>query len=170
MLLRLAGRACTRACAVLLATARVAMRHKALLGVTPRAYAGGCDNLVKMWNLQTNQQQQIAQHAAPVRHCFFVKDMNMLVTGSWDKTLKYWDLRSPNPVHTQNLPERVYAMDVVNKLLVVGTADRNIQVREGMGRMPGNICSALEEGLYFTATLAAAWHCDLTIRSSGSAC
>lgn len=41
--------------------------------------------MVKMWNLQTNQQQQIAQHAAPVRHCFYVKDMNMLVTGSWDK-------------------------------------------------------------------------------------
>jgi len=38
--------------------------------------------------------------------------MNMLVTGSWDKTVKYWDLRSPNPVHTQQMPERVYAMDV----------------------------------------------------------
>ncbi|GAB4819139.1 hypothetical protein N2152v2_006185 [Parachlorella kessleri] len=88
----------------------------------------GCDSLVKMWNLQTNQQQQIAQHAAPVRHVFYVKDMNMLVTGSWDKTLKYWDLRSPNPVHTQQLPERVYAMDCVNKLLVVATADRSIQV------------------------------------------
>jgi len=84
--------------------------------------------MVKMWNLQTNQQQQIAQHAAPVRHVFYVKDMNMLVTGSWDKTLKYWDLRSPNPVHTQQLPERVYAMDCVNKLLVVATADRSIQV------------------------------------------
>ena len=43
--------------------------------------AGGCDNGVKMWNLQTNQQQQVAQHAAPVRHCFFIRQMNMLVTG-----------------------------------------------------------------------------------------
>ena len=36
--------------------------------------------------------------------------------------------RSPTPAHTQQLPERVYAMDVKHPLLVVGTADRNITV------------------------------------------
>ena len=91
-------------------------------------FAGGCDNTVKMWNLGTNQQQQVAQHDAPVRHCSFIPQMNMLVTGSWDKTLKYWDLRSPNPVHTQQLPERVYALDCMHPLLVVGTANREILV------------------------------------------
>mmetsp|Transcript_12066 Transcript_12066/g.24264 ORF Transcript_12066/g.24264 Transcript_12066/m.24264 type:complete len:344 (-) Transcript_12066:2458-3489(-) len=91
-------------------------------------FAGGCDNGIKMWNLATNQQQQVAQHDAPIRHCAYISQMNMLVTGSWDKTLKYWDLRSPNPVHTQQLPERVYAMDCTHPLLVVGTADRDILV------------------------------------------
>lgn len=91
-------------------------------------FAGGCNNGITMWNLASNQQQQVGQHAAPIRHCFFVQQLNMLVTGSWDKTLKYWDLRSPNPVHTQQLPERVYAMDCLHPLLVVGTADRSIQV------------------------------------------
>jgi len=38
--------------------------------------------------------------------------MNMLITGGWDKTLRFWDCRSPTAVHTQSLPERVYAMDV----------------------------------------------------------
>ena len=54
----------------------------------------------------------------------------MLVTASWDRTLRYWDLRQPNPVHTQQLPERVYAMDAVFPVLVVGlgSADRKIQV------------------------------------------
>eukprot|EP00889_Picochlorum_renovo_P002252 jgi/Picre1/29282/NNA_004674.t1 len=80
-----------------------------------------------MWNLATNQQQQVAQHDAPIP-CAYISQMNMLVTGSWDKTLKYWDLRSPNPVHTQQLPERVYAMDCTHPLLVVGTADRDILV------------------------------------------
>lgn len=90
---------------------------------------GGCDNVAKMWNLQTNQSQVVAKHDAPIRHLFSVKDMNnMLITGSWDKTIRYWDLRSPNPVHTQQLPERVYAMDVRHPLLVVGLANRKIQV------------------------------------------
>lgn len=91
-------------------------------------FTGGCDKTVKMWTLQSNQQQQVALHDAPVRHCFFVPNLNLLVTGSWDRTLKYWDLRSPNAVHTQTLPERVYAMDVNYPLMVVGTADRHIVV------------------------------------------
>lgn len=37
--------------------------------------SGGCDNGVKMWNLATNQQQQVAQHAAPIRHCFFIRQV-----------------------------------------------------------------------------------------------
>eukprot|EP00887_Chlorella_sp_A99_P007661 scaffold20.g7661.t1 len=82
-------------------------------------FVGGCDNGVKMWNLATNQQQQVAQHGAPVRHALFLQQLNMLVTGSWDKSIRYWDLRSPNPVHTQQVPERVYAMDAMGQLLVV---------------------------------------------------
>lgn len=81
-----------------------------------------------MWNLATNQQQQIAQHSGPVRHCFYVSKMNCVITGSWDRTVKFWDMRSPNPMFTHNLPERLYAMDVSHPLLVVGTADRTIQV------------------------------------------
>ncbi len=91
-------------------------------------FAGGCSNGVAMWNLATNQQQQVAQHAAPVRHCAYLPALSLLVTGSWDKSLKYWDLRAAAPAHTQQLAERVYAMDAAGQLLVVGTADRAITV------------------------------------------
>lgn len=52
----------------------------------------------------------------------------MLVTGSWDKTIKYWDLRSQTAVGTVSCQDRVYSMDVRDSLLVVGTADRYINV------------------------------------------
>src|SRR3569833_4685504 len=52
----------------------------------------------------------------------------MVVTGSWDKTVKYWDLRQPTPLGTLQCQERVYTMDVRDNLLVVGTADRYINV------------------------------------------
>ncbi len=95
-----------------------------------------------MWNLQTNQTQVVAKHDAPIRHLFSVKEMNnMLVTGSWDKTIRYWDLRQPNPVHTQQLPERVYAMDVTHPLLVVGMANRRIQVHLAWHAAIGHLCS-----------------------------
>lgn len=53
---------------------------------------------------------------------------NMAVTASWDKTCKYWDMRSPNPVATLNLPERCYSMDVKGPLMVVACADRHVQI------------------------------------------
>jgi mRNA export factor len=52
----------------------------------------------------------------------------MAVTGSWDKTIKYWDFRSATPAGVVNCQERVYTMDVKDNLLVVGTADRYINV------------------------------------------
>jgi WD40 repeat protein len=52
----------------------------------------------------------------------------MIVTGSWDKTVRYWDLRSPAPAGQLNFTERVYSMDVKNNMLVIATADRSIHV------------------------------------------
>ena len=52
----------------------------------------------------------------------------MLVTGSWDKTVKYWDLRQSTAVATLTCQERVYTLDVRDKLMVIGTADRYINI------------------------------------------
>lgn len=52
----------------------------------------------------------------------------MIVTGSWDKTIKYWDLRQQAAVATVQCQERVYTLDVKGALLVVGTADRYINI------------------------------------------
>lgn len=108
-----------------------------------------------MWNLATNQQQQVAAHDAPIKELAYVSEMNCLVTGSWDKTVKYWDLRQSNgtPVHTQQLPERVYAMSVNYPLMVVGTADRQILVFNLTN--PGSVFSAAASPLkYQTRCLA----------------
>jgi mRNA export factor len=91
-------------------------------------FSGGCDNKVKMWSLANAAapSQVIGQHDAPVRHMHFIPAMSLLATGSWDKSVRFWDARQPNPTHTLALPERCYAMDVRGPYLVVGTADRKI--------------------------------------------
>ncbi|GJV58468.1 protein RAE1 [Tanacetum coccineum] len=43
-----------------------------------------------------------------------------------DKKTRYWDLRQQTPVHTQQIPNRCYALSVKHPLMVVGTADRNL--------------------------------------------
>ncbi|KAH9667326.1 protein RAE1 [Citrus sinensis] len=138
-------------------------------------FSGGCDKQVKMWPLLSGGQPvTVAMHDAPIKEVAWIPEMNLLATGSWDKTLKqdffasfylklqsmshfgwgiypfvlfgircgqqftvspcgamcylYWDTRQPNPVHTQQLPDRCYAHTVRYQLMVVGTADRNLIV------------------------------------------
>lgn len=93
-------------------------------------FAGGADNQVKQWDLNTQKAQQVAEHGAPVRHCMWLPNLQggCLVTGGWDNMLYFWDLRQPRPVHSQQLKDRVYAMSCVHPLLVVGTGDRSVYV------------------------------------------
>ncbi|CCK69454.1 RNA export factor GLE2 KNAG_0C03490 [Huiozyma naganishii CBS 8797] len=94
--------------------------------------SGGCDNAIKIFDVATGQSQQLGLHDAPVKAVRFVNcgptNTEMLVTGSWDKSIKYWDFRQPQPVSTVIMPDRVYAMDNKQQLLVVGTAERHIAV------------------------------------------
>ena len=62
----------------------------------------------------------------PITHTH--TQVNLLATGSWDKTLRYWDTRSPTPALQVQLPDRCYALSCTHPLLVVGTAERHIQV------------------------------------------
>jgi mRNA export factor len=84
-----------------------------------------------MLDLNTNQTVQVAGHDAPIKCCSYVNIpnmSNMLVTGSWDKTIKYWDLRQQNPAHTLQLPDRCYSMDIKGPLMVAGTAERHVMI------------------------------------------
>ncbi|KAL6279802.1 hypothetical protein ACE6H2_016683 [Prunus campanulata] len=80
-----------------------------------------------MWPLG-GQPVTVAMHDAPIKEIAWIPEMSLLVTGSLDKTMKYWDVRQPNPVHTQQLPECCYALSVRYPLMVVGTPDRNLIV------------------------------------------
>ena len=90
-------------------------------------FTAGCDRQVKMWDLGSNQFTQIGLHGAPVRCVRAVNHPTaglLVASGSWDKTVKYWDTRSPNAIATVDVGERVYSMDARHSLMVVGTADR----------------------------------------------
>lgn len=95
-----------------------------------KVVGGGCDNAARLYDLQSGSSSQIAQHDQPIQSVRFVQIPNtadpVLATSSWDKTLKYWDLRQQQPVSTIQLPERAYTMDTAKNLLVVGTAERHI--------------------------------------------
>lgn len=57
-------------------------------------FSGGCDKQAKMWPLLTGgAPTTVGMHDAPIKEISWIPEMSLLVTGSWDKTLKY-DQRS----------------------------------------------------------------------------
>lgn len=93
-----------------------------------KVVSGGCDNAVRMFDIQSNQAAQIGQHDSAVSsvRVVNVNGQPVVASSSWDKTLKYWDTRQAQPIATVNLPERAYTMDSRLNLLVVGTAERHL--------------------------------------------
>ena len=93
-------------------------------------FSAGCDGTVRMWDVTQgpNAVQQIGKHDQPVRCMKWMPELNLLATGSWDKSIRFWDCRQPTPAQTFQLSERVYAMDTRGKILVCGTADKQLSV------------------------------------------
>ncbi|KAK6079993.1 poly + rna export protein [Seiridium cupressi] len=94
--------------------------------------AGGADKTSHLLDCQSGQQITVGSHDAPIRSVRFVDVPNsagpIIASGSWDKTIKFWDIRQQNPAATLTCLERVYAMDSKAQLLVVGTAGCKIHL------------------------------------------
>ena len=93
--------------------------------------AGGCDRLVRVWDLATGKQEQaIENHADWVLGVAFTPDGKGLVTGSRDKTAKVWDLVNKESVVTvpdhQNV---VYAVAITADGKLGLSAGEDNQVR-----------------------------------------
>ncbi|KAJ3488280.1 hypothetical protein NLI96_g2945 [Meripilus lineatus] len=90
-----------------------------------RAYSGGLDTSVRELDLNTEKISHLGQHSNAISAMNYSRDLNVVITGSWDRTLRFWDSRAPNPQQSSHdVPERIYNMDLVNYTLVVAMASR----------------------------------------------
>ncbi|KAK4155925.1 WD40-repeat-containing domain protein [Chaetomidium leptoderma] len=94
------------------------------------AAGAAADKKIHIMDLNSSQTMTLEGHTLPVRSVRFVDipsaNAPIIASGSWDKTVRYWDLRQPQPIGTLQLPERVYAMDAAGPLLIAATADSQL--------------------------------------------
>lgn len=91
---------------------------------------GVADKSVMLWDLGSNQMKQIGGHDAPVKevHYFTAGNSQMVVSGSWDRTICYWDMRQEQAAKVVKLPERVWTMDLTGNLLTAILGNNEICV------------------------------------------
>ncbi|RUS86307.1 hypothetical protein EGW08_005951 [Elysia chlorotica] len=94
------------------------------------SFSGGLDKTLKMYDFNTSTDQVIGTHTAPIRCVEYAPDVNMVVTGSWDSTIKLWDPRSPTLVGTFPQLAKVILIIIIQTPLskIVGTAGRRVLV------------------------------------------
>lgn len=94
------------------------------------AFAASSDKRCYAIDIETEKLCCVAQHDQPIKTCHWVNGpkYSCLITGSWDKTLKFWDTRTEIPIATLNLPERCYCAAMTFPYAVVGTADKSVTV------------------------------------------
>lgn len=72
-------------------------------------------------------QTPIPAHGGGVKGVRNYNDQ-FVVTGSFDGTLKFWDLKSTTPMHTIPLPAKVYALSLSGNLLCVGLSNKTVMI------------------------------------------
>ncbi|KAH3767776.1 mitotic checkpoint protein BUB3 [Pelomyxa schiedti] len=91
--------------------------------------SGGLDRTLKLVNIRTGAETTIGTHDGAIRCICTVRgERDLIISGSWDSTVKFWDTRDSNCIKTINQSQKVYSMSGSPNKLVVGTAGRLINI------------------------------------------
>jgi len=90
-------------------------------------FSGGMDKAVVSYDFTAQTPTILGYHDDTIRCVEFSADRTLVVTGSWDSTVRVWDPRiQGTSVGSFQAEEKVYTMSLKDELLVVGTAERKI--------------------------------------------
>lgn len=70
-------------------------------------YSGDLAGQLKMYDVNANSATNIGTHENAIKAVEYSLDVNTILTGSWDCTVKMWDIRSQRSVGTYSQPGKV---------------------------------------------------------------
>ncbi|EDV92703.1 mitotic checkpoint protein BUB3 [Drosophila grimshawi] len=91
--------------------------------------SGGLDNQLRLYDVNTQAESLIGSHDEPIRCVEHAEYVNGILTGSWDRTVKLWDMREKRCVGSfEQNNGKVYSMSVIDEKIVVATSDRKVLI------------------------------------------
>jgi len=100
-------------------------------GSTGYCIGGGLDRSVFAWHPEAGTVDVLGTHDHAVRNVSFLDSVGLVVSGSWDKTLRTWDLRAASRLLTTTyLQDRVHALSISQPrgYIVLATANKELLV------------------------------------------
>lgn len=95
---------------------------------TTTCFAGGLMGTVCKLDVHNYKTVVLGKHDGAVKAVQHCVGNNLVVSGSWDATCRFWDPNSNSlaATHRIDLPDKVYAMDLSKDLLLVAMANRQV--------------------------------------------
>ena len=99
-------------------------------------FSAGCDNNINIWNIgkpsQENSFTKLGEHESSINCLEYAKNYNILISGSWDKHIKYWDVRVKSNKNKSlygsiKCDAKICAMSQLGNTLIVGLSNQHIQ-------------------------------------------
>lgn len=94
-----------------------------------RAVSVGLEKKLVLWDFHNLQESLLGRHDEAIRCVEFHPATGQVFSGSWDRTVRAWDLRQPEtPTSEVSLGHKVFAMDVGVDKIIVGASDLRIHI------------------------------------------
>lgn len=74
-------------------------------------FAGCGDNSVKAFDVSTGKSMLIGTHDAPVHSVYWIEQMNVLMTMSFNQQIKFWQLNNPSPALALTTEHKIFVSD-----------------------------------------------------------
>lgn len=100
---------------------------------------GSTDGCIRVIDMNTGSTTELQAHDSPVSAMAFTSGQmgnQLLVTGGWDKKLKFWDMKSGAPVNETQMEERVYSVDSKGSIIGIIMAGNKVSVLDSYTLTP----------------------------------
>lgn len=96
-----------------------------------KGFSGGLDKNITSFDFQSSASSVLGSHEGAVKCVEYSDFTGLVVSGSWDSSIKMWDPRAPKALAGSTTVQdghKVYTMSINNNKLVVGTSGRQVYI------------------------------------------